>query len=264
MGLHYNLIFLSLICLITVQCYSIARKDKFMSSPEISLGGWMESDFDAHGVWNTNTTPPVTYPYSDAILVPASIRGLSLICNASYPVEWRFHRETWGGRSRIQYAIQTTRISDGLDPIGFTSELSFFGFDNNGVTGNYTCQKVGNPWISDSLYVFWEGGSPPFLTLARSFRKTPTVPFRNDSVSFKLPCTVAIPSVEPQLTKEVGKTEEIIRKNGSVKWDPREGFTLTNLPNPYGRYTCKAGDEDDEFNEGDADEITFTVVNADG
>lgn len=247
---------------ILIKSRFVSSIDIMITSPDISIGGWMDSDFDSRE-WHTNSSPPLgKSPYPDAIVVPNTVRGMSLVCNASYPVEWRFHRERWGGRRRLQYALRTTRISDELlNVVRFSSELSFFSFESNSLTGNYTCQKVGYPGLSQSLYVFWEGGSPPYLTLARSFRKPPRVPFRqNDSMSFTLPCTVSTPSMVPQLTKETSTTEEVIQQNKSVQYDPRRGFTLTNLKYPYGRYTCSVVDAED----GDGDAITFNVVDDDG
>ncbi|CAL8084665.1 unnamed protein product [Orchesella dallaii] len=228
-------------------------------SPVITIGAWMENDFSAP--WNHNSTPPLEpSPFPDSIVVPSSVRGLSLVCNASYPVEWNFHRERWGGKSRLQYAIKTTRISDDLNVKGFSTELSFFSFESNSITGNYTCQKVGYSGLSDSLYVFWEGGSPPYLTLAKTYRKPVIIPFRNDSQSFTLPCIVSTPSITPILHKEVGDHEVVIPLNQSVTYEPKVGYTLTDLPDPYGKYSCSVGDVEED---GDGDIVSFTIINAD-
>lgn len=244
-----------------LSAFAYKRRSGYEQPPEISTGSW--SDNDIHGEWHQNSTPPLDEsPYSNSILIPASVRGITLICNASYPIEWKFHKEMWGRRQSYQYGIQSTRFSDGLDVVGFSAEMSILGFGAS-VSGNYTCQKVGNPGISTSLYIFWEGNTPPYLTLAKTFRKPETIPYQMTSGSFVLPCSVAVPTVVPTLYKTVNDKDVVIQTNQSITYDPRVGFTMVNLKFPYGKYKCQAGDPE-EGTEDDGDIIMFEVVDADG
>jgi len=38
-----------------------------------------------------------------------------------------------------------------------------------------------------------------------------------------------------------------MKKNVSIEYDPKKGFTLTNLPNPLGRYKCVANSDDKDW-----------------
>lgn len=68
---------------------------------------------------------------------------------------------------------------------------------------------------------------------------------------------VSLPTVTPSLTKLVAENEVEIKTNSSVQYDPRVGFTMTDLVSPYGKYTCQVGDAEDD---GDGDIITFNVT----
>jgi hypothetical protein len=64
--------------------------------------------------WNTNLSmiPLGESSNGTVIVVPSTIRGLSLLCNASYPIEWTFHRDKWNQRTNWQTILVNSRGSD--------------------------------------------------------------------------------------------------------------------------------------------------------
>lgn len=87
--------------------------------PTISVDGYALAD--SFLTWNTNMSLiPLGEGGNDTVfVVPSSVRGLSLLCNASYPVEWTFHREKWNQRTNWQTILVNSRGSDArsLDPL---------------------------------------------------------------------------------------------------------------------------------------------------
>ena len=134
---------------------------------------------------------------------------------------------------------------------------------SNGITGNYTCQKVGDESVSRSVYVYWEATSPPFLIQQGQNATAVLNPSTNVAV---IPCTVARPDILVALFKYNTNTSvrqlffhkfllELLvwinfqsfmefKKNDSIQYDSKKGFTLTNLPAPYGQYKCVANSDD--------------------
>lgn len=64
------------------------------------------------------------------------------------------------------------------------------------MTGNYTCQGIDSPDISNSIYIYWEGSSPPFLTLASM---NISVNWDLQSRQVVLPCKVSRPDIQVDL-----------------------------------------------------------------
>jgi len=232
-------------------------------APRISIDGWRDTADMLH--WNTSAQPPLSEQSSkDTFIVPNIVGGMALLCNASYPIEWEFHRERWGGRSSMQISINHMRGSDpdNLNPLWYSSELRFAG-GNKEITGNYTCQRYGQPDMATSVYIFWEGNSPPYLTLPqrhKDHRKVEINPA--ESKTFVLPCTVSRPDISVDLFKNKSESasEQIVLnpRNKSVRYDPKVGFVLTSLPDPYGTYECIVGDREED------DYLIFDVVNQTG
>jgi hypothetical protein len=124
--------------------------------PEITVDGWRSN---SERNWNTTTKPPLSPTSNETMfVVPSIIGGMSILCNASYPIEWYFHRERWGRQATWTTMISHIRSSDpsNLNPIWYSSELRFAG-GNVEITGNYTCQRYGQPEVSSSVYIYWEG-----------------------------------------------------------------------------------------------------------
>lgn len=201
-------------------------------SPKITLDGFALAD--SFLTWNTNMSLiPLGAGSNDTVfVVPSSIRGLSLLCNASYPVEWTFHREKWNQRTTWQTVLVNSRGSDPktLEPLWYSVELRFLGH-NVEITGNYTCQKYGQDLPSKSVYIFWEGmyfsmilyafvfklskinlhakplntgSSPPYLTMLAAGTHRRTITYNsNTSNTFVIPCTVSRPDIVVQLYKDV-------------------------------------------------------------
>ncbi|XP_035708895.1 uncharacterized protein LOC110851525 [Folsomia candida] len=227
-------------------------------SPKITLDGFALAD--SFLTWNTNMSLiPLGAGSNDTVfVVPSSIRGLSLLCNASYPVEWTFHREKWNQRTTWQTVLVNSRGSDPktLEPLWYSVELRFLGH-NVEITGNYTCQKYGQDLPSKSVYIFWEGSSPPYLTMLAAGTHRRTITYNsNTSNTFVIPCTVSRPDIVVQLYKD-NQTADLTNSD-NVKFNSAVGFTLVNMKNPFGIYKCIVGLPDDE------DSLEFEVKSGPG
>lgn len=81
------------------------KGDQKPDPPTITVDGYATADDSM--VWNTNASMEIFGAGSNesVLVVPSAVRGLSLLCNASYPVEWTFHREKWNRRTTWQTAM---------------------------------------------------------------------------------------------------------------------------------------------------------------
>ncbi|CAL8110112.1 unnamed protein product [Orchesella dallaii] len=236
--------------------YRYPSHQNLFAPPEILVSKWIpdsERDYLDETTWDLDWNDKIdteaiqvsgfgTHEY----IISQHVAAILIECRAQYPVEWEFHNSHYVLEDLHGITMKTFRHSNNvLDSTGDTYSASLqISVESNKATGNYSCRSTQNEQLSQTVFIYWEGNSPPYLVLSGRVLEIDVKP---GSTSAQIPCYVSNPTASVNLFKEIGGIFKETQRE-DIKFDPKSGFLLNfhNISDAIGRYRCVSGEDGED------------------